>query len=86
MKKARLLKPSTDPTALARRAWLSLDGVTDEWLAGLKVEAVANAKRVQPLEPIAFAALFGEPGPFGCCCIAPARILPGESDGVLTWR
>src|SRR5205807_439384 len=32
MQQAGLLKPSTDPAELARRAWLDLDGVTDEWV------------------------------------------------------
>ncbi len=38
MKRAGLLKPATDPQELAKKAWLDLDGVTDEWVNGLKVE------------------------------------------------
>ena len=42
MKAAGLLNPSTDPADLARRAWLDLDGVSDDWVNGLKVERVAG--------------------------------------------
>jgi hypothetical protein len=45
MKSAGLLNPSTDPAQLADRAWLSLDGVTDQWVQELKVEHVAETKR-----------------------------------------
>ncbi len=69
MKKAGLLKPSTDPAALAKRAWLDLDGVTDEWVNGLKVEKVAGGGRPPLLAPAAFAALYGDHLPCcGCCC------------------
>jgi len=42
MKTAGLLNPATDPAELAERAWLSLDGVSDEWIGGLQVEKVAE--------------------------------------------
>ena len=41
MKRAGLLQAETDPKALAKKAWLDLDGVTDEWVNGLKVEKTA---------------------------------------------
>jgi NitT/TauT family transport system substrate-binding protein len=44
MKTAGLLNPSTDPAELAERAWLSLEGVSDEWVQGLKVEQVAESQ------------------------------------------
>ena len=40
MKRAKLLKDSTDPAALAKRAWIDLDGVTDDWAGALKVDRV----------------------------------------------
>jgi NitT/TauT family transport system substrate-binding protein len=68
MKRAGLLKPSTDPAVLARRAWLDLDGVTDEWVEGIKVHKVADGGRPALLEPAAFAALFdGRKTGCGCC-------------------
>src|SRR3954470_8723840 len=44
MKRAGMLSPSTDPAELARRAFVSLEGVTDEWLSTLKVESVAGGQ------------------------------------------
>src|ERR1700687_649475 len=67
MKKAGLLKPTTDPAALSKRAWLDLDGVTDEWIAGLKVEKVANGGRPKLLDPASFAALFDANKDCTCC-------------------
>ena len=70
MKLAGLLEPTTDAVALARRAWLDLDGVTDEWVNGLKVERVARGGRPRLLDPIAFAALFEDfKGCCPCCCL-----------------
>ena len=70
MKRAGLLKPTTDPKELAKKAWLDLDGVTDEWVNGLKVEKAA-AGRPALLSPADFAALFtGRKSCCGaCCCI-----------------
>jgi len=70
MKLAGLLQPTTDADALARRAWQDLDGVTDEWVQGLKVEA-ASRSRPRLLDAPAFAALFEGPDANGsckCCC------------------
>ena len=44
MKIANMLNPSTDVEALAKRAFVPLDGVSDEWLNSLKVEQVAGGK------------------------------------------
>ena len=52
MKTAGLLKPTTDPLELARRSWIDLDGVTDDWLKGLKIEKVANGGRPKLLYTI----------------------------------
>ena len=68
--RAGLLKPSTDPVALARRAWLDLDGVTDDWVKGIAVRKIADGGPPPLLGPAAFAALFDGRKP-GCgCCIA----------------
>src|SRR5947209_10626168 len=69
MKAAGLLNATTDPEALARRAWLDLDGVTDEWVNGLKVEKVAGGGRIPPLDPAVVAALCGEGDWGGICCV-----------------
>jgi NitT/TauT family transport system substrate-binding protein len=44
MKVAGMLSPSTDVEALAQKAFVRLDGVSDEWLNSLKVEQLANGK------------------------------------------
>jgi NitT/TauT family transport system substrate-binding protein len=44
MKADGMLSPSTDVDDLARRAFVHLDGVTDEWIQNLKVEKVANGQ------------------------------------------
>src|SRR5688572_17650819 len=42
MKIAGMLSPSTDPDELAKKAFVHLEGVTDQWLESLKVEEVAD--------------------------------------------
>src|SRR6267378_2097594 len=44
MKKAGMLSPSTDVAELGRRAFVHLEGVTDEWLQSLQVEKVAGGE------------------------------------------
>jgi len=63
LKRSGLLDPSTDPVELVNRAWLALDGVTDEWISTLKVEKVVDGG---PLPPdIALAAMLAEKK--ACC-------------------
>jgi NitT/TauT family transport system substrate-binding protein len=66
MKRAGLLNPSTDPSELASRAWLDLDGVSDDWIGGLQVESVAGGGPPPVLDGPAFAALLGE-HKVSCC-------------------
>jgi NitT/TauT family transport system substrate-binding protein len=67
MKAIGLLNPSTDPAELARRAWLDLDGVSDDWIKGLKVERVAGGG--PPSRPLNETVLAGLGGllPRSCC-------------------
>src|SRR5437763_329237 len=44
MKTAGMLSPSTDVAALAGRAFVHLDGVSDEWLDSVQVEKVAGGQ------------------------------------------
>src|SRR4030095_5215100 len=44
MKTAGMLSPTTDVEALAKRAFVHLEGVSDEWLKSLQVEKVAGAQ------------------------------------------
>jgi NitT/TauT family transport system substrate-binding protein len=82
MKKAGFLKKDTDAEELAKKAWLDLDGVTDDWVKGLQVEKVAGGGRPAQLSPVDFAALFkGEPccqngACMGCCGDSSEMLLP----------
>jgi NitT/TauT family transport system substrate-binding protein len=66
MKRAKLLGESTNPAALAKRAWLDLEGVTDEWVTAQAVERVPGG-RPAPLPADRFAALFDFPKGSGSC-------------------
>src|SRR5207253_10277268 len=44
MKRAGMLSPSTDVQKLAQKAFIKLDGVSDEWIKDLKVEKVAGGQ------------------------------------------
>jgi len=44
MKKAGMLSPTTDVEGLAKRAFVVLDGVSDQWLESLTVEKVAGGQ------------------------------------------
>jgi NitT/TauT family transport system substrate-binding protein len=73
MKKSGFLKPETDPEILAKKAWLDLDGVTDDWLKSLQIEKVACGGRPVRLGAVEFAALLkdepccGQGVCLGCC-------------------
>ncbi len=67
MKKAKLLGASTDPAALAKRAWMDLEGVTDEWIVAQNVGRIEGA-RPALLPPREFAALFDDRKGNCLCC------------------
>ncbi len=68
MKRAGLLKALTNPDELTKKAWLDLDGVTDEWIKGLKVASVKGGGRPPLMAPGVFAALCeGRQLNYGCC-------------------
>jgi NitT/TauT family transport system substrate-binding protein len=69
MKKAKLLQDSTDPVALAKRAWIDLPGVTDEWVGALNVGPVEGGGRPAILPADRFAALFEGKACCACCCV-----------------
>lgn len=70
MKVAGLLNPSTDPEDLAKRAWIDLDGVTDDWVASVHIEKVPGGGPLRKLSPAAFAAAFdGKPIVASCCSL-----------------
>ena len=55
MRRSGMLLPSTDADDLARRAFVPLDGVTDEWLNALPVEKVAGGQATKAWMMYAYA-------------------------------
>jgi NitT/TauT family transport system substrate-binding protein len=82
MKQSGFLRAITDPDELAKKAWLDLPGVTDEWVKGLKVEKVAGGGPIPELRGAAFAAIFNrgamcdDGGGLGCCDEGGQGLLP----------
>ena len=69
MKVAGMLSPTTDVSDLAKRAFVHLDGVTDEWLQNLAVEKVAGGQ-VPPDQDIRLYAELILHDTEGSCCKA----------------
>ncbi|HEY4282877.1 MAG TPA: ABC transporter substrate-binding protein [Chthoniobacterales bacterium] len=67
MKVAKMLSPDTDTEALAKRAFMHLEGVTDEWVKNLTVETVAGGQ-VSPNEDIRLIAALIEKDTEDSCC------------------
>jgi NitT/TauT family transport system substrate-binding protein len=67
MKVAKMLAPETDTNALAKRAFMQLDGVSDDWIKGLQVETVAGGQ-VSPNEDLRLIAALIEKDAGDSCC------------------
>jgi NitT/TauT family transport system substrate-binding protein len=67
MKVAKMLSPETDTEALAKRAFMHLDGVTDEWIKTLDVEKVAGGQ-VSPDDDIRLIAALIQKDMGDSCC------------------
>lgn len=67
MKTAGMLSPTTDVPELAKRAFVHLDGVSDEWLKNLQVEKVAGGQ-VTPGQDIRLFAELILSDTEGSCC------------------
>jgi NitT/TauT family transport system substrate-binding protein len=67
MKKAGMLSPTTDVEDLAKRGFVHLEGVSDEWLKTLQVEKLADGQIPPRLNYQKYAAMFlAQPGD-PCC-------------------
>jgi NitT/TauT family transport system substrate-binding protein len=77
MKAAAMLNPTTDVPTLAKRAFVHLDGVTDEWVRNLHVETIADGQIPpdQPLRLAAELATIGGPLMATSCCADESKIL-----------
>ncbi|HVV00097.1 MAG TPA: ABC transporter substrate-binding protein [Verrucomicrobiae bacterium] len=68
MKKAGMLSPGTDPNKLADEAFVSLDGVTDEWLKSVPVDKATGGDLPRNADVRKFAALIvGDNASDPCC-------------------
>src|SRR3989449_5962480 len=66
-KDGKMLSPDTDNEALAQRAFMHLDGVTDEWIKTLEVGKVAGGQ-VSPDEDIRLIAALVQKDTGDSCC------------------
>jgi NitT/TauT family transport system substrate-binding protein len=67
MKVAKMLSPETDTDALAKRSFMHLPGITDEWIKTLEVEKVAGGQ-VSPDEDIRLIAALIQKDTEDSCC------------------
>jgi len=79
MKRAGMLSPSTDPAELAKRAFVSLDGVSDEWLGKLKVESVAGGQMPKDFDISKYASYINSDNLPSCCIPHRDRIPLSET-------
>jgi NitT/TauT family transport system substrate-binding protein len=71
MKRAGMLAPSTDVEALAKKAFVHLDGVSDEWLNSLQVEKLADGGVPKSWVIRQYALLSSVNDPFCSACLQP---------------
>jgi NitT/TauT family transport system substrate-binding protein len=69
MKAIGLLDARTDPAELAKKAWVDLPGVDDEWIKGLKIETVAGGGPPPALSAEAIVALYAREPTLCLSCI-----------------
>ena len=67
MKKAGMLTPKTDPAELAKRAFVHLDGLTDEWIEKTEVQKVAGGQTLPKEDALVVAKV----DPKSACCAKP---------------
>jgi NitT/TauT family transport system substrate-binding protein len=72
MKIAGMLNSSTDPEALASKAFVHLDGVTDDWIKSLPIEKVAGGQ-LPPGSDIRWYAKNNLNDPFCTACLVPPK-------------
>jgi NitT/TauT family transport system substrate-binding protein len=74
MKVAGMLSPSTDVAELAKRAFVHLDGVTDEWLQTVQVEKVAGGQVAPDQDIRLYAELILSDSSDDCCKAAKKEV------------
>ncbi len=78
MKLAGMLSPTTDVEALAKRAFIHLEGVSDAWIENLQIEKLAGGEMPgdQPLRLAAELATVGTPYKIATCCAPASKVAP----------
>jgi NitT/TauT family transport system substrate-binding protein len=78
MKTAGMLSPNTDVPALARRAFVHLEGVTDTWLDNLPIDKLAGGEipEDQPIRLATELATIGTPFLISTCCAPASQVAP----------
>jgi NitT/TauT family transport system substrate-binding protein len=84
MKTAGMLSKTTDVEALAKKAFVHLDGVNDGWIDQLKVARVRDGQvpADQPMRLAAELATFGTPVELATCCAPKSRVEPRPGPAV----
>jgi NitT/TauT family transport system substrate-binding protein len=67
MRQAKMLSPSTDTDALAKRAFQHLEGVSDEWIKTAQVEKVPGGQVPPDMDIRLYANLVLRDGADACC-------------------
>ena len=62
-----MLTPATDPAELAKRAFMHLDGVTDEWIEKTEVKKVAGGQVLPPRDAATVASVIASKVDDSCC-------------------
>ena len=78
MQTAGMLSPGTDVAALAKKAFIHLDGVTDAWIESLQIEKLAGGEipSDQPLRLAAELSTVGTPFKIATCCAPASKVAP----------
>jgi NitT/TauT family transport system substrate-binding protein len=76
MQKAGFLKASTDPAELAKKAWVDLEGVTDDWIKGVRVEKVEGGGIPPRMDVATLNAILADLP--ACCKNGPGRCCDSE--------
>jgi NitT/TauT family transport system substrate-binding protein len=78
MKSSGMLSPNTDVEALTKRAFVHLDGVTDDWVEKLQIPQLAGGQvpHDQPMRLAAELATKGTPDRIATCCAPASRVAP----------
>jgi hypothetical protein len=82
MKIAKMLSPETDTEALAKRAFMHLPGVTDEWIKTLEVEKIAGAQVSLDEDFRLIAELIQKDRGDSCCRMQTALEIQSERQGI----